>query len=223
MKQILRTSALTAIAVLAPLCASAETLIRLDLPQDYSRLAVREMKAELGRIVEGAELGLRWQSASERPSEVNGRTVSVAITGRCFGGPPSQYEAGPLGWTKTINGRVLPFVEISCARIATILEPALRDEPQAVRDLFFGKALARVLGHELAHALSRTEHHAHEGLRKSALSPRDLMQSRYRLARADFAQPPLARPRPVRDPQVAQSTPEPAEALAADSGDDLGR
>ncbi|MCB1021373.1 MAG: hypothetical protein KDC27_15690 [Acidobacteria bacterium] len=182
------------------------------------------MKSELRRIVADADLGLLWQSSSERPSEVNGRTVSVALTGRCFGGPPARYESGPLGWTKTINGRVLPFVEISCGRIASLLEPALRSEPQAVRDLFFGKALGRVLGHELAHALSRTHHHASEGLCKAALSPRDLMQSHYQLARADFAAAPLVRPNRAQQRQVAQNAPEPAELPdPPTSGDGLGR
>ena len=204
MKLVLRAQTLGLLLALAPLCGRAETLIRLDLPQDYSRLAVREMKAELGRVVADADLDLRWELKSDLPASANGRMVSVELQGSCFGTPPPEsYEDGPLGWTKTANGRVLPYIEIACGRIRSLLEPAWRDEPDAVRELQFGKALGRVLAHELAHALSRTEHHSSEGLRKRALSSRDLISGRYMLARSDFASRPVVQIAASRAPAVS--------------------
>jgi hypothetical protein len=146
------------------------------------------MQAELERVVQDADLGLRWELAGERPSAVNGRLVSVSLQGRCLAARPEAYERGPLGWTKTANGRVLPYVEIDCGRLQALLEPAWEREPDVVQEMQFGKALGRVLAHELAHALARSHHHSAEGLRKPALSPRDLTTGSYQLARSDFEQ-----------------------------------
>ena len=196
-------TACAALLAFAPLCGRAETLIRLDLPEDYSRLAVREMKAELVRIVAGAGLDLEWQPRSSAVREVSGPTVSVALRGQCFGRTPQVHESGPLGWTKSVDGRVLPYVEIACGRVESLLAPAWGSESQVQREVFFGKALGRVLAHELAHALTRTRHHSGEGLRKRALSPRDLLRGSYRMATSDFRRPgperALAADRPSED------------------------
>ena len=43
------------------------------------------------------------------------------------------------------------------------------------RELSFGRALARVLAHELYHILLDTEQHAKSGVTKSHLTPHDLI------------------------------------------------
>jgi hypothetical protein len=63
------------------------------------------MRTELERVVADADLGLLWELASERPSDVNGRMMSVSLQGRCLATRPEGRERGPLGWTKTANGQ----------------------------------------------------------------------------------------------------------------------
>lgn len=214
MKLCSRVSAFAALLALVPFCGRAETLIRLDLPQDYSRLAVREMKAELGRIVEDAGLDLRWQPRSSPVRMVEGRTISVALRGQCSGRTPPTRETGPLGWTKAIDGLVLPYIEISCARLESLIDRAWGNESAIQRELLFGRALGRVLAHELAHALTRTRHHSSEGLRERSLSLRDLVSGTYRMTSSDFE-----RLRP--EPQLAAayvSDRQPGQPAILDSG-----
>ena len=209
MKLRFRAPAFAVLFALALPCLRAETLLRLQLPSEHSPLAIREMRAELGRIVEDADLDLHWALAGAAPRAVNGATVSVAVLGRCLARGPERREEGPLGWTKTINDTVLPFVEIACHRVEALLEPAWTNEPEARRELLLGRALGRVLAHELAHALTRTKHHSGEGLGKRAFSPRDLLSGDYRLRESDFerARPgqaiaSSATPQAVREQQV---------------------
>jgi hypothetical protein len=206
-------SAFAVLSLFAPSRVQAETLIRLNLPEDYSKLTVREFKAELGRIVEDADLDVQWESGSSEVRTVDGQTISVSLLGSCAGMPSQSRQSGPLGWTKSIDSRVLPYIEISCARVGALLAPAWRDEPAVQRDLFFGRALARVLAHELAHALTRTTHHSEEGLRKRALSPRDLITGSYRMARSDFE-----RPKPEPRLEVASTRKEAPEAFTVVDG-----
>jgi hypothetical protein len=189
-------------------CLRAETLLRLQLPNEHSPLAIREMQAELGRVVEAAELDLEWVSAEAEPRAVNGPTISIAVNGRCLARGAGRREDGPLGWTKTINDTVLPFVEIACNRVEGLLEPAWTSESGTRRELLLGRALGRVLAHELAHALTRTKHHSGEGLRKRALSPRDLLTGEYRLAQSDFRrEAPTVQAASASEPQVERRQP----------------
>jgi hypothetical protein len=54
-------------------------------------------------------------------------------------------------------------------------------------DLLFGRALGRVLAHELVHVLTGSEAHGREGVQRAALSGKDLISSALVLSPADLA------------------------------------
>jgi hypothetical protein len=66
------------------------------------------------------------------------------------------------------DGKVLPFSEVACDRVVQLLP----DAPN--RQSILGKALARVLAHELYHALADVTRHASEGIAKATLAAVDL-------------------------------------------------
>lgn len=170
----------------APLGAQAATVIRLDLPDNHSRFVVKAMKTELARIVSDAAIDLQWHSSSTAPEAVDGRIFSVALRGTCAAATSRVRDPGPLGWTQVVDGRVLPYIEIDCRRVRALLEAQLLNESEVRRELYVGKALARVLAHELVHAMTRTMSHSAHGLLKIALNPTELTRGKYKLARADF-------------------------------------
>jgi len=63
--------------------------------------------------------------------------------------------------------RILPYFNLDCPRLMRIL--LNRNNPAMV-----GRALARVIGHELYHILARTSQHPNAGLAKPAFSLDDL-------------------------------------------------
>ena len=55
----------------------------------------------------------------------------------------------------------------------------------AVGDKLMGRAVGRVLAHELVHILSNSKQHGKEGVAKTALSPTNLIAESLKLDEAD--------------------------------------
>jgi hypothetical protein len=76
--------------------------------------------------------------------------------------------------TWTTDGRVLPFGEVDCQKVIKSARSAMWGGDLARSDTFYGRALGRVVAHELVHMLTKTGDHAKNGVQREALSPRDL-------------------------------------------------
>jgi hypothetical protein len=67
-----------------------------------------------------------------------------------------------------------------------LLAPGLRANPTNL-DALYGRALARVLAHELFHVLAQTPHHAESGVAQSAVTGRSLLGFRFEFDSASRA------------------------------------
>ena len=77
------------------------------------------------------------------------------------------------------HDRVIPFAEVSCDRIATAVAGALWAGERRKADMLLGRALGRVLAHELYHILGKThEHNADGSVAKEALSAKQLISNK---------------------------------------------
>jgi hypothetical protein len=97
-----------------------------------------------------------------------GRCDAVGLSTR------SRFE-GALGWTHVSDGQILPFTDISCDRIRQFTQPgllAVRPDDRAAK---FGRALGRVLAHELYHIFANTMRHGSLGVAKESYSMHDLL------------------------------------------------
>ena len=105
---------------------------------------------------------------------------------------PYVYRTRDYGktWTKIIDGRILPYVELDCNRVRATILPDIEREQAVFREVALGRALARVLAHELRHALARTLTHREHGLARVSLASRDLLYGAYKLDASDLE--PLA-------------------------------
>jgi hypothetical protein len=86
--------------------------------------------------------------------------------------PTTQRPA--LGWVET-NARHLPtkYVHLSYANVVAMLGHT-NLMPPAQRDTYLGRALGRVLAHELGHYLLASTTHARHGLMQASLSAETL-------------------------------------------------
>jgi hypothetical protein len=80
--------------------------------------------------------------------------------------------------TYLTEGHVLPFSEIDCDRVRRLVQPRLTAKNPLDTARLYGRALGRVLGHELYHILASTTRHARSGLAKPLLNPRELTEER---------------------------------------------
>jgi hypothetical protein len=106
----------------------------------------------------------------------------ISFKGRCDTAGLVRRAAtpGPLGWTHISDGSILPFSDVDCNGVRALLQSDLLSLPATGRDAAFGRALARVLAHELYHIFADTTHHGSCGIGKEAYTARDLLAGSFR-------------------------------------------
>ena len=141
--------------------------------------------------------------------ELNGNCSPACGIRRPRDARPNRPAA--LASTNVTDGRVLPFASVNCAALTRSLSTVLSQDAAAQRDFYYGRALARVIAHELYHILMRTTDHSRNGVSRSCFSTADLVSERFVFEDAVLAQ---LRPRMPSSPAVA---------AAADADDATGR
>ncbi len=119
-----------------------------------------------------------WRSiAGVRGNEVSAELAVLTFKGRCDieGLLPRETRPGALGWTHVSDGAILPFSEIECDRIRGFLQKELLYLPAEDRESAFGRAIGRVVAHELYHIFANTGHHGSDGVGKAAYTVQELM------------------------------------------------
>lgn len=87
-------------------------------------------------------------------------------------------ERGPLAFAHTADGDVLPFAEVLCDRVRRAARSAMHGGDFARGQELMGRAMARVLAHELWHIKTNSTGHARSGVARHALSGRQLISER---------------------------------------------
>ena len=191
MRPVVRALLMASLASLAvaasPLHPIALTIV-LDFQGPHSDRSVAEMKRELEGIMQGAGLILNWRMRSEARDESFANLVLVRFKGKCVLEPVGYLydERGPLAFTYSTDGEVQPFSEVACDRVAAAARSAMSGGDFAHADLLLGRALGRVVAHELVHILSKSGAHGREGVAKPALSGFRLIAPEMHLSPADL-------------------------------------
>jgi hypothetical protein len=155
----------------------------------YSEKSVDEMKRELGSIMKDSGLQIDWRERGALFDSASfNNLVVVEFRGKCIMEPiPFLYdERGPLAFTHSTGDDVLPFSEVACDQVRSSVGKAMWGGDYSRSDMLFGRALARVVAHELYHVLARTHSHSDSGVAKRKLSGAQLVSDELRLNPADL-------------------------------------
>lgn len=147
------------------------------------------MKHELGSILKGSGIQVEWRDRHYvGRSEWFANLVVVKFRGVCRMDADADRDAGsgPLAFTYLSNGAVLPFSEVECDRVRSSLRSAMSRRDYLHSDAMFGRAMARVLAHELYHVLAGTEFHSAKGVAQRALSGSQLVSGQLELNPEDL-------------------------------------
>jgi hypothetical protein len=140
----------------------------------YSKVALREMGREAAHILKQSGVSLRWHLGVPAQS-VSGMLVVVKLVGRCeMDGSPGSLMPGPLGWSHEVDGTVLPFSDLACDNLRGAVGTAIAAGNQLGGNVLLGRAMGRVLAHELYHIVADTSVHSHDGVAQAAFTPRQL-------------------------------------------------
>jgi len=173
----------------APVMAASAVTLVLQFDQAYSTESIDAMEHEVASIVSESGIKVDWRLLSDmHSSESFAELVVVRFRGACNmdPGPPLGDERGYYAFTYISDGSVLPFSEVECDKVSSSIRPAMSKQQWRKRDSILGRALGRVLAHELFHMLAKSEHHAAEGVTKSALSPAQLISDKLTMSPADL-------------------------------------
>lgn len=146
--------------------------------QEEPSAAIREaLQSELESIMDPVGLHFAWRSLNGRENATATELVVVTFQGRCDVDrlQPIEILPGPLGWTHVSEGVVLPFSDVDCTAVRSFLQRDLLARPPGLREEIYGRALGRVLAHELYHVLAGTSSHGACGVAKSGYTVGDLL------------------------------------------------
>jgi len=136
------------------------------------------LRDELESIMSPMGMRFEWHSLSGvRGNEVAVELAVLTFKGRCDAGNllPRSSTPGALGWTHVSDGIILPFSDVDCDRIRTFVQKDLMAFHVGDREAVFGRALGRVVAHELYHIFANTARHGSCGIGKAAYTVQELL------------------------------------------------
>jgi len=174
-----------ALTILTALCLPAADSVTLGLvvrrgapvPSLVRRYFESETEQAVRQSLKAQNFSLTWrEEGSSLATESFDRLIVVGFQGDCSTMmPKSPVADGPLGWTSTVDGRVLPFIQIDCGRVKAVLADSGGWSQSLIPAGILGRAMSRVAVHEIYHVLSGRKHHDEEGLFKAAYTSADLL------------------------------------------------
>src|SRR4051812_22316133 len=161
---------LAALCLLTTWLCAADTrlVVYLNVTAGQPIAPLEHMKREVSATMGRAGYQVEWlMRGAERPDTPF--LVVVGLDGVCAPTEVGDEPAAGVSLAKTsvVDGRVLPFSTVACGALSRTLGPELARAPGARRDFLFGRAMARVVAHELYHVLAGTTEHAHSGIARS--------------------------------------------------------
>ena len=140
--------------------------------------AMKELQAEMANLLKQGNRPVEWKRLDEMGVGVSvSDLVMVKFRGDCRMemSPMLLDERGPLAFTHTTDGEVLPFSEVLCDKVKMAARSAMHGGQIASGNKLMGRALARVLAHEIWHMTANTHKHSKTGVAKSSLSGAQLI------------------------------------------------
>ncbi len=160
----------------------APVALILDATVPLPSEAAAALHREVESIFRETGYSFHWVNRSELKAEDSfADLVVIRLKSACRSDlevrlAPAGSHA-PLGWAHSSEGEILPFIEVDCARLGRMLRASSRGESEVAQRQMMGRALGRVLSHELYHVLTGSSHHAHSGIAQAALTPTHLTRS----------------------------------------------
>jgi hypothetical protein len=140
------------------------------------------LKNELASLMREAKISVDWEDTA-KPRIVDGSLVVVDLQGDCTVRSRAEVRQGPdsapLGSTAIANGHILPFTSVDCVALSGVLTPQITAQPAELRSWLYGRAMARVLAHELYHYFGQAREHLDSGVARGKFSASELLQERF--------------------------------------------
>jgi hypothetical protein len=148
------------------------------------------MQSEVDVLMRAAGYRVDWRMAGESSTDADAAAlVVVELRGVCQAADPAaQIDPLPQGSllasTAVSDGHILPFSWVHCDSLTALLGHSIDG---TLQDFWYGRAMGRLIAHELYHILSNEREHADSGVAKSAFSAQDLVAEHFEFELATLA------------------------------------
>jgi hypothetical protein len=175
------------VAAVDSVSPASDVTVIVDIKGPYSKIAMKEMEREATQIIQTSGVSIDWRRRDNIQNAVFNDLVVMTFKGSCTfdPAPPIYDELGPYAVTRTANGEVQPFGEVDCDRVVNSVRTAMFGNDYSRADMLVGRALGRVVAHELVHMLTKSGQHAHDGVQRAALSGKQLISASLPLSAMD--------------------------------------
>jgi len=146
---------------------------------------IEEMTREADSLMASAGYSVSWRLLGGSTHDaVDGHLVVIELRGNCQPPKPSAtiepLAAGTsLASTAVADGKVLPFSQLECENLTRLLASTLAKEAPVKRDYLYGRAMGRLVAHELFHVLLGTLDHDEAGIAKPSFSAKDILADHF--------------------------------------------
>ena len=216
------TRAWIPLALLAALPASGQvgfTALYTEFQHRPAPAVVEALQAEVESLLAPDGLRFEWRSLPMTDNQVWMELAVVSFKGRCDVPPlPHNSSFEPrLGWTHITDGVVLPFSDVDCDAVRAYVQKALFALPAQSRETVFGRAIGRVMAHELLHVFARTKSHSSQGVDRPSLTVSELTTDHLTLADRE-PQFRILRPASLRASNTGEGSPRAGQVNWAHEG-----
>src|SRR5579883_1032990 len=167
--------------------SGSELVVYLTPGANQSSPSLSFMRKETESLMRTAGYSVDWRDPkTRRAGEDAANLVFVDLAGACTvpmspipGAPVPDDNQPSLASTAVEDGVVLPFSRIDCAALTRLLSGMFAREAPARRTYLYGRAMGRLIAHELYHVLAQTRDHAAAGIGKPCFTASDLVTDRF--------------------------------------------
>jgi hypothetical protein len=149
----------------------------LDFDQPHSEQSLSVMEKEVATLMKDTGVTFDWRMQRDLPPEASfGDVLVFRMKGTCAMEvvPMPIDERGPLGMAFVSDGEVLSFGAVECDRVRRAVNRVIPSHRKESQDSLFGRAMGRVVAHEIYHMLAGKERHTGSGVTRSALTADEL-------------------------------------------------
>lgn len=158
--------------------APAPTTVFFKFEGPTTSAVFDSMKREMSALFAKTPYRFEWRRLEEA-TEIGPvpNLVVLRLRGDCrmtYPFPPMD-EQGLFAWTEVTDGVVLPFSTVDCDRVRNAVSTAVWGGERKRGEELLGRALGRILAHELFHIFSKSGAHTAKGLAKRAVTGAELI------------------------------------------------
>jgi hypothetical protein len=149
-----------------------------QFPEQPSAAVLDSLQQEVQTIMAPMGLSFRWLDLSASDGKQTALELAVIdFRGRCdvTGLMARDSQSERLGWTHISEGVILPFADVDCSAVRSFIQRELLATRSEDREQAFGRALGRVLAHELYHIFANTTRHGTGGVGREFYCVHDLL------------------------------------------------